>query len=187
LITSLTSLKLIEPIIFAANLEKQSSLSENICESKYLKMKNRLKISVLFVCSGNYYRSRYAEYIFNHRVQKYNGIYSAESRGIGVFKCNNEGPISKFTIEALVKKNIPCANPRMPIQISEKDIQIADLVIGLKKTEHYHYLLENYKSYSEKFRFWEVHDLDFATPEEAFAVIDQLVDQIFAELGLKNE
>ena len=37
---------------------------------------------VLFVCSGNFYRSRLAELLFNEAAEKTDVVWRAESRGL---------------------------------------------------------------------------------------------------------
>ena len=39
---------------------------------------------VLFICTGNYYRSRFAEAVFNHRAGEWAPGWSAFSRGLAI-------------------------------------------------------------------------------------------------------
>jgi protein-tyrosine phosphatase len=87
---------------------------------------------VLFLCTGNYYRSRYAEELFNH---------FAKAAGLGwrAFSCaasersypENVGPMSRFTSEALAEKGIvPEGGLRDPRSCSLADFDEAELVIA---------------------------------------------------------
>lgn len=62
---------------------------------------------VLFLCSGNYYRSRFAEHFFNWLAET-NGLHwRAESRGLAVGRAGgNIGPISSAVVERLHALNI---------------------------------------------------------------------------------
>ena len=53
---------------------------------------------VLFLCTGNYYRSRFAEVLFNHLARERGLRWRAESRGLDLaIGVNNVGPISPHT------------------------------------------------------------------------------------------
>jgi protein-tyrosine phosphatase len=142
-----------------------------------------MKKRVLFVCSGNYYRSRYAEILFNHFASEKNLDWEACSCGTEVFKYQNIGPISKDTIEALV--GIPTTNDqltRFPSQIDEKTMELADIIIALKKAEHQAPLVRDFPHFEKKVMYWQVHDLDAATCEEAFSEIRELTLKLIEEL-----
>ena len=50
---------------------------------------------VLFLCTGNYYRSRFAEVLFNHLARERGSCWRAESLGLDLaIGVNNVGPIS---------------------------------------------------------------------------------------------
>ena len=58
--------------------------------------------TVLFLCTGNYYRSRFAEELFNHRAEHAGLDWIAQSRGLAIERgVNNVGPISPFALEGL--------------------------------------------------------------------------------------
>ena len=62
---------------------------------------------VLFLCTGNYYRSRYAEEIFNHRARLEGLDWFSFSRAVAeALFPQNVGPISPHALEALQKKGI---------------------------------------------------------------------------------
>lgn len=58
--------------------------------------------TVLFLCTGNYYRSRFAEEIFNARAAALGLDWRAESRALAIERGkNNVGPISPLVRSAL--------------------------------------------------------------------------------------
>ena len=73
---------------------------------------------VLFLCTGNFYRSRLAEILFNHLANERGLDWQAESSGLHVqaYGIINSGPISKYTREFAAQRNLPldepCRNPR---------------------------------------------------------------------------
>ena len=74
--------------------------------------------TVLFLGTGNYYRSRYAEILFNWEAQKRGLAWHADSRGLDPDPLN-AGPMSRHTKEALRKLGIPIdKHLRFPITAS---------------------------------------------------------------------
>ena len=64
--------------------------------------------TVLFLCTGNYYRSRFSEYLFNALAEK-KGLLSwrATSRGLKTWMADGQGPIARLTVERLTKMEVP--------------------------------------------------------------------------------
>lgn len=93
---------------------------------------------VLFLCTGNYYRSRYAEAIFNH-IAKHEGLsWRAFSRGAAERGSpDNIGPMSRLALEALEAQAIvPDGARRAPAACVLTDFHDAHLVIALEEAEH---------------------------------------------------
>src|SRR5262249_5823443 len=63
--------------------------------------------TVLFLCTGNYYRSRFAEELFNHHALRAGLSWVARSRALAI-ECgiNNVGPLSPFALKALEKRGL---------------------------------------------------------------------------------
>lgn len=62
-------------------------------------MRQRRDKTVLFLCTGNYYRSRYAEVLFNSVVGKMNLPWMASSRGLALERgVNNVGPMAALVL-----------------------------------------------------------------------------------------
>lgn len=77
--------------------------------------------TILFICTGNYYRSRYAEIYFNHLVSKIDLDWRAFSRGLEASAGRNEGAISKFALKRLAQRELSPGDPaRFPMQLEEK-------------------------------------------------------------------
>ncbi|MGA2639102.1 hypothetical protein [Methylocella sp.] len=75
---------------------------------------------VLFLCTGNYYRSRFAEEFFNFVAPDECPGWTAVSRGIAVdLGVNNIGPIARSTAQALEKRGITLnlSLARIPLQL----------------------------------------------------------------------
>jgi protein-tyrosine phosphatase len=56
---------------------------------------------------------------------------------------------------------------RLPLDVAHQDFESADHVVAVKEAEHRPLIQTRFPSWLAKVEFWEVHDLDFAGPEEA--------------------
>jgi protein-tyrosine-phosphatase len=143
----------------------------------------RTKI-VLFLCTGNYYRSRFAEILFNHFAEQQGVGWRAVSAGVAIeYGIGNIGPMSYDTITRLEALGIPLASYlRMPRQVEEPELSAADLIIALKEAEHRPLLRERYPGWEERVQYWHVHDLDDCGPEEALTSIEREVAELVERL-----
>jgi protein-tyrosine phosphatase len=139
---------------------------------------------VLFLCTGNYYRSRYAEELFNFHAKIQGLAWSAFSRGLAEKSSSeNVGPISRFALEALQAKAIVSEGAaRYPLSCSLADFAEAELVIALKEAEHRPMLDRRFPEAADKVRYWHVDDIEFAHPADALAMIDVHVRELILML-----
>jgi len=142
---------------------------------------------ILFLCTGNYYRSRFAEEFFNHHAARHRLDWVADSRGLALERGSfNIGPISHYTLEALKARGIRLREPlRMPKALCDEDLKQADRVIALKETEHRPLMREQFADWCDRVDYWEVHDLDGSTPAEAMGEIERrltlMIDSLIGE------
>lgn len=115
---------------------------------------------ILFLCTGNYYRSRFAEILFNSLATQAQLGWRANSRGLALEKgVNNIGPISEYALKALEKRGVELTDaPRCPIQVQETDFEEANLIIALKEVEHRPYLSKQYPTWVNRVKYWHIHD-----------------------------
>jgi protein-tyrosine phosphatase len=88
---------------------------------------------ILFLCTGNYYRSRFAEHLFNYLATKQGLDWQADSRGLALERgVNNVGAISRYALEALAVRLVNVTDDeRLPQSVTELDFQGATKVIAL--------------------------------------------------------
>ena len=149
-------------------------------------MSTNLK-TIVFICTGNFYRSRFSEYLFN-ALAKQRGLYwRATSRGLKAWMAANQGPLSELAAYRLAAMDIPFDSRRYPIQLSEVDLEEADLVVALKKAEHHAMMVEQFPGWADRITYWHVDDLDCAAVDEALSLCESsvkaLVDRLLAEQG----
>jgi protein-tyrosine phosphatase len=140
---------------------------------------------ILFLCTGNYYRSRFSEVLFNHLAREA-GIsrWLADSRGLHVQPDGvvNHGPISIHTIDGLKLRKIPLALPqRHPLQVTDADLASSKITIAIKEAEHRPLMQKLHPTFADKITYWHVHDLDMAHPEQALPELEALVRTLAAE------
>ena len=139
--------------------------------------------TVLFLCTGNYYRSRYAEMVFNHLAADSGLPWRADSSGLAIELGQfNVGPISQETIGALTKHGIACDDPRNPKKCTATELQKADLVVALKEVEHRPMLTSRFPAWADRVEYWHVHDLDQSTADEALPQIHRHVVDLIERL-----
>jgi protein-tyrosine phosphatase len=137
---------------------------------------------MLFLCTGNYYRSRFAELLFNNHAKQRGLDWEATSRGLALERgVNNVGPISQHTLAGLAARGIAVVGEvRRPRALNQSDLANAQHIVAVNRTEHLPILERKFPQCVEQVEFWHVHDCDFATPDDALAQIERSV------LGLIN-
>ena len=110
---------------------------------------------VVFVCSGNYYRSRFAEHLFNWLAPQVNLQWQADSRGLLLDVCGNLGPISQHAVNGLRLRGIPITGDnRQPKPLTVDDLEDFDLVVAIKEAEHRPVMKRRFPKIWEAFEGW---------------------------------
>jgi protein-tyrosine phosphatase len=124
-------------------------------------MKQRHEKTVLFLCTGNYYRSRFAEVLFNSVAGKMSLPWKASSRGLALERgVNNVGPMEVSAVKALEARGLRAVAEfgRFPIQVTAEDFEAAHWIVALKEAEHLPLLQERFPGWAEEVEFWHVDD-----------------------------
>jgi protein-tyrosine phosphatase len=136
---------------------------------------------VLFICTGNFYRSRFAEAIFNYHAEKQGIPWKAFSRGLAVHLA--EGYLSTFTAEALKTRQIDLRHTGPGrIQLSEQDLVESKIRIALDRREHFGMMVNEFPTWADQIDYWDISDMPYrsstdALPEIEFKVI-QLLEKV---------
>jgi protein-tyrosine phosphatase len=129
----------------------------------------------LFLCSGNYYRSRFAEIVFNWHASERGIGWRAESRGLALDR-RNAGPISQYTTSALAARGISWADYlRAPLPVTEADFAASQRVIAIKEAEHRPIVEARFAGWRHVVEYWCVHDIDCAMPNQALPQLEREV------------
>ena len=138
--------------------------------------------TVLFVCTGNVYRSRYAEAVFNHHAEAAGLGWCAFSRGLAPEMADFDGlyPATQHALEARGIELHHTAATKTPL--TEEDLGMAHLIIALSENEHRPMVARQFPAWLDQFNFWEVGDLPISKPEEALPLIGREVETLLADL-----
>jgi translation initiation factor 1 len=143
-------------------------------------MANPSTKTVLFLCAGNYYRSRFAEILFNSVAGNMGLHWSASSRALALERgVNNVGPMAVSAVKALVALGVRATDAftRPPAQLTTEDLEHVDRIVALKQAEHLPLLQEKFPAWAEKVEFWHVDDAP-----EVLGLIEQEVMGLVARI-----
>jgi len=134
---------------------------------------------ILFLCTANYYRSRFSEMYFNHLATAEGLTIRADSAALEMAKWRtyNPGELSVHTITALGELGVAIEKPyRAPRQFDPK-IHAGMRLIALSETEHRPMVTRLFPEVLDAVEFWKVEDVDFESPEKAIAIMKESVER----------
>lgn len=140
--------------------------------------------TVLFLCSGNYYRSRFAEIVFNERARAARVAWAATSAGLLPADLLAElDPISPTVLERVRALGVVIDDrPRSPRAVARADFEAAHRVIALKEAEHRPLMRRHFPEWEDRIVYWTVHDVDVAPPTETLPLLERAVSDLIEEL-----
>ena len=138
---------------------------------------------ILFLCTANYYRSRFAELYTQHLSDRWGLEVTADSAGLEMAKWreHNRGNLSPHAIGALESAGIEIKKPfREPKQFVPSTVSEGVRAIALCEREHRPMLLRDFPEMLDLTEFWTVEDVEFESPTEALGRIRELVTTCLA-------
>ncbi len=140
---------------------------------------------VLFVCTGNYYRSRFAEALFNFRAHLRGLSWRAFSSGLAV---DTSPPgLSPHTRNGLRLMQIPIGmteSRKRPFAATH--LETATRCIALQESEHRPMFEETFPELISRIEFWDVPDIQDMAPADALSKIRERVDDLVEQLLAEN-
>jgi protein-tyrosine phosphatase len=137
---------------------------------------------LLFLCTGNYYRSRFAEALFNALATEAGLPWRADSRGLALSPAN-VGPISSLALAGLTARGLTPGEPaRHPLPATEADLAAADLIVAVSEAEHRPLVTRTLPDWAGRVTYWRVEDLHLTPADEALTALDAAVRRLVAQL-----
>lgn len=136
---------------------------------------------ILFICTANYYRSRFAEAVFNQLADRKGSSWTAFSRGL----IPEEAPpgLSPHAKNGLRLAGIdPKFVAKDKQALTARDFDEADRIVALKRDEHLPMLQERYPEQVDRIEFWDVSDVPHISPPQAMLAIKESVQKLLEEI-----
>jgi protein-tyrosine phosphatase len=147
-------------------------------------------MKILFLCSGNYYRSRMAEEYFNHSAALHGIDWQADSRALltDLAGTGNTGPLSPNALTQLRANGIPIRSAdRMPRTLVPAELPSFSRIIAMSGREHEPMIRRIWPDAFSGMEYWEIGDIGVDLPEEAFEKVRRNVDLLMARLKQEQE
>ena len=143
---------------------------------------------VLFLCTGNYFRSRFSQALFQQLIEinQATGALQVDSAGLKVDPSSgNIGPMAPEAISALQHRGVTVDPPSLaaPKQVTEADLEVADVVVAVDEAAHRPMVQQQFPTWEEKIRFWMVKDLGEEDGVDPIVQLEHRVQQLFDELN----
>lgn len=139
---------------------------------------------LLFLCTGNYYRSRFAEEYWNDRATRAGLVWRADSRALASPpSIGNPGPMSAGALAELARLGVRVRGAeRAPRSVRAEDFVLYARVIALDGDEHRPMLAASHPTQVERVEYWDIGDLWKEPPVEAMRRLVLRLERLLAEL-----
>lgn len=143
---------------------------------------------VLFLCTANFYRSRFAHLYFNHLAR--DTALRADSRGLLVGHYSSLRGLSPMAETVLRQMQVPisAADRRNPLQVTKAEVRTVPRVIAMYQTEHEPMAVRVLGELAARIDYWHVPDVDEAMPTRALlshcrGEVESLLARLLSDAG----
>tara|TARA_A100001011_G_scaffold94934_1_gene99769 strand:+ start:5838 stop:6266 length:429 start_codon:yes stop_codon:yes gene_type:complete len=138
---------------------------------------------VLFVCTANIHRSRFAEEVFNFFCTKHNKDYHAFSAGLRV----GDYSYRKIYFPALENLKVFNIIPKRPNDLSKhiKDVNLEnyDKIICMDEDEHKPMVNSDPKLSNYNFEYWNITDMPKVDSNVSLPICYKKVENLLNEMS----
>lgn len=137
---------------------------------------------ILFVCTGNYYRSRFAESYFNWKATNSALPWQAVSRGLRLV--SGRKGISELVQQELTSMGVPDSRTISdPQQLTKQDLLTSDYVVILDEEEHRPMMEQQFPGMTlNHVHYWHIQDYPYMHAHEACSAMAAKIDSLVTEL-----
>ena len=141
---------------------------------------------ILFLCTGNYYRSRYAEAYMKHLSSLLKLGVDCTSAGFEISKAdklsNMYGEISPFTKKRLVDQQIFNLASEIRTELNNSLLLMSDKIIIIDKEEHTKYLCDYSAIKDMDVVYWNAKDIQDWAPKITLDLIEINCQNLASEI-----
>lgn len=139
---------------------------------------------ILFLCTGNYYRSRFAEEYWNDRAERMALGWWADSRALASPpSLGNPGTMSAGALAELARLGIRVRGAeRSPRAVRGEEFALYARVIALDGDEHRPMLAGSHPTETERVEYWDIGDLWKEHPAAAMRRLVLRLEHLLGEV-----
>ena len=140
------------------------------------------KKQILFVCTGNFYRSRFAEALFNEKAGEAHLNWQAYSRGLQL--ASSQHGISPYSRQELIKRGVPKSYwSGVPKPLTREDLEKSDCIVLMDEAEHRPLLEKKFPVRDDrKIHYWHIAEAWKVKPAISCQAMTKNVEQLLATL-----
>lgn len=137
---------------------------------------------ILFVCTGNYYRSRFAEALFNQKAREAHLDWRAVSRGLRLVP--SQHGISSLARQELYDRGVPqelCEGA--PKALAKEDMEKSGYIVLMDEAEHRPMLEKQFPIRDDrKIHYWHIGESGKMNPAKACQAMSQNIEELLRTL-----
>jgi protein-tyrosine phosphatase len=139
---------------------------------------------LLFLCTGNYYRSRFAEEYWNARAEREALVWRADSRALGEPPDPREhGNMSADALDELARLGIRARGAwRPPLALRSEELARYARAIALDGDEHRPLVRRSFPAQLERIEYWDIGDVWKEEPRSAMGRLVSRLEHLLLEL-----
>jgi protein-tyrosine phosphatase len=137
---------------------------------------------ILFICTGNHYRSRFAEALFNQKAREAQLAWKAVSRGLRLLP-SQEG-ISPLAQRELIQRGVPRELYQgAPKALTKKDLEKSDYIVLMDEAEHRSMLETQFPTRDDrKIHYWHISEAGRMDPSRACETMSGGIEELLRTL-----
>ena len=141
-----------------------------------------LEKQVLFVCTGNHYRSRFAETLFNQKAREAHLDWTAVSRGFQLVP--SQQGMSSLAQRELIRRGVPQALCQGdPKSLTKQDLERSDYIVLMDEAEHRPLLDKQFPTRDDrKIHYWHIGETGKMNPSKAFQAMSVDIEELIRTL-----